>query len=684
MAKKPKNSGLSEFFDESVPASALSAMKRNTAFLATDNGEPVYLCVRLETSVIGGIDAKTKKDKVIGGIINGVTGGLIDAYVTTETNANNQLVFIPTPKTLDYIADFSKFTTPDWELVKVKDDGSITGTGMAIKYRDMLEVSKQQKSIGDFLTDIVATQQAQARAAKQAAAKPAPSSQPAPAKQAEPVYHDDNMFPDDDGLDEFEDFGDDMEPVQPDAENGEPEPEFLVTEDQVMQAITRTFFADDLNFTVSTEAFDQAFVVGNSPIQFALNESFGFVDSAMNQRVISMNQYLEQLHTQNLVEARQMYLNLLGKRIGKIQEDTDTEDSSTEWGSRKRAIELNRDQRLGSAEVDIERRRKELNEAYNARMEEDAAAAASAAKARFRQRFQKQHEEDLFAVDAKVRSEIQSDFSEALHELYTNRRSRAMSLLDLNIDGALNEMTETYREMFNKETEVYNNFAAELDSYINQLHIEAAQRAVIEEERLRQTNMANEVRDEMTSKLNAMEQEFTARISALEIERDTAVRNADEIVALTKQANEDNMEQAKKREEALQEQLDKSIVRFQEAEANVKRDYEHRMEQARDSELSWRNALETYEAQHKRHNRIVAVLILAIVAACLAGGFVLGNLYYSRVARQTTYDDIVEQWQPNEDGEIERSDDSIANADDDTEDNAEANGAEADTEAAAE
>ena len=59
------------------------------------------------------------------------------------------------------------------------------------------------------------------------------------------------------------------------------------------------------------------------------------------------------------------------------------------------------------------------------------------------------------------------------------------------------------------------------------------------------------------------------------------------------------------------------------------------------------------------------MLVVAIVAACLAGGFVGGYLYNQKVAERTTYQDIVDKWEPNESGEIDEKkvdENSAANA----------------------
>lgn len=691
MAKKPKNSGLSEFFDESVLGNAISVMKSNANFAATDNGVPVYLCVRLDTAAIGGIDKKTKNDKSVGGVIEQVRGGLIDAYVTAETNENNQLVFIPTMKTLNGMADFSKFTKPEWELVKVTEEGTITGTGMMITYPDMLAIVKGQKSLADFLTNLVQERQAQERAAAQAEAEKAAQAAaqqaaqtPAQARAAEAaqvaadaeaaVQQLQNFGPGAPGgginledAGDFGGFGDFVDESmfqqpqqqfagqQPVYDDQQPEPQYVVTQDAVMEALTRTFFADDLNLVVSTEAFDQALLVRNNPLQFALNETQGFVDGALNQKAIAMNQALLQKHSMNLMLARQQYLNLMSKRVAAIQEQLDMEDSATEWGARKRALEAERDSRLASAEQIIDKRKADLERSFKEAMESEAETAAQAARSRYKQRFQKQHDDDMFSIDAKVKSEIQSEFTEKLRRLHEERRTRAMSLMDLNADGAMSEITETYRAMFEEESRMYADFSKELDTYVEGLHIESSQRNAVEEERLRQTNMANQVRDEMNARLTTMQEEFKARIAALEAERDTAVRTAAESVQLIKQQKEEERQLAEQRERGLQEQLDKAIVRFQEAEENVKRDYQHRMQQASDERDSWKQTLEAYRAQHKHNNRITAILIIAIVAACLAGGFIAGNLFnQSKIENGISV--TVKDIDPDGDGEVKQED----------------------------
>ena len=673
MAKvtKKKKGGMSEFFDESVAENALSVMKSNKPFIVSEDGTDVYICARLDTSKVGGFNKKTKGDSANGGIINGVKGGQIDAYVTAETNDNEQLILIPTAKTLDAIQDYGKFTAVKYELVKLDSECNVTGTGIEIGYGSFLDIIKERKSVADFLSGEESVDEADAdeSSGKKTGvmsgvlnkAKDIVESTVEAVKNtvinSEPEEAPDDEFPDDFNTFSNEDFGGGSVPQesqqpseqydeQAEEYYDEPYEEVLITEEQVMDTVTRTFYADDLNLMVSTEPFDQLFIAGNRPIQFDLHQTEGFVDGEMNRRMIDYNRNLRKVHQDNILKMREQYLALVGNSCSNLQSQLDMTDPTTFFGEKKAAIDEQRNARLATMESVIAKRRADMDEVYNARMNEAAETAASAARASYKQRFQKQHDEEVYSLDAKVRSEIQSDYTQALHELYENRRSRALSMLDVHINGAMAEISENYRDLFAQESELYNQYAEELNAYADTLHAEDVRRLVIEEERIRQSNAANDVYAEMTAKLDSITAEFTAKQKALEAERDSAVRRADETVELVNKHADERIQLMQQEKEALQTQLDKATERYQKAEENVKRDYDHRLEQAHDSEKAWQDKFDNYVALQKHHSKLAVILTVAVIAASIAGGFIIGNLYYANVAKNTTYTEIEQKWAP--------------------------------------
>jgi len=666
MSKKSVNSLLSDALSESVFANALSVMKSNKIFIGKDEDETVYLCIKLDGSQVK-LSNKSLKDADVGSVINAVSKGDIDAYVTEETNKNNCFVFIPTAKTIEFLADFLPFTEAEYDFVKVYDDGRIVSMDISVDYKTLVAICGGQKSLSDFLGEAFTAKLKSAETVSSENTSTPPlqpvESEPDNSSDSQNNYVEENQSVPDTADNTASGFDDSQNELpeqdyyqQPYADNVQPEPEpeedYEVTQDDVYQAITRTFFADDLNIQISTEPFDVQFVKGNPALHFTVNDSYGFVDSAMTQRILQYNQMLENMHLKNIMECRQQFLNLIARRISDIQNEVDTENSATEYGQRKRELEIRRNDRLTAIEETVTKRKKEIEDKFKANRNAAAQAAANKEAANYTRINSAQLDADLYAVDANVRAEIQSDFAQSLHELYVNRRSKAMTLLDVNIEGALNEVAQIYNAEYAREHELYAAYSKDLDDYVSQLHIEATQRAVIEEERLRQSNEANDVRTEMTLKIENIKAEFDAKVSALTAERDTAVRNGEESVRLIKESASENMQLAQKREQELQEQLNKAIVRFQDAESNVKLDFEHRMEQAHDSEMAWKQALETYEMQHKHHNRLAVILMIAAVFAGIAGGFVAGGLYYQKMANNATYSAITENWEPNENGEI--------------------------------
>ena len=666
MAKKDIKSEMGDFIPESVASAILPVVKGNAPFIVTEHGKKFYVGMLLDVTKIGGINKKSVNDKDKGGVIEAIKSGHIDAYVTAELNDSNMLLLLPTYATLDRLGDYGMFRNVEggYEFVKLNDKLEITHTDVFGSYDDFRNVGNGSVDIKEFVKpeDVIVAGSAEdptvshnivsqvVDKAKAVASTVANTVAPVVSNVAEKVK---DKISETSGLRDMQcapaetteeqpaavtesapespSKTSEAAPEQPASEPTEEEQEIVYTETQVLTSIERVFHADNLDLPLSSEPFDQLFTLNNHLIKFDVDSRDTYVNQNLNQMAIDANRDLQKLRADNIRKLRDKYFMLMSVRIQEIQKEFDINDQTKEYGSLKAGLEETKTQQLKDIGSVVDERRAILEDAYNKRMEEVAENAARQAKVDFKTRYQRQHNDDVNAVEGVIRAEILANHTSAMNDLYIARRNDALTALDLNITGVLSELTEDYKRMFDEENAMYIKRADEMREAAKRLHLEDAQRLAIEEEKLRISNEVNDARAAAEAKIALIQREFETAQSALEARSSATIAQAQNETVLIKEqmnARTSTLEQDKER---LQQQLDEAIERADKAKEIVRADYEHRLTQAQDDSDSWKQTLEAYKEQHKHNNRLAAILVFAITVAAVAGGFVAGGVYWNRI-----------------------------------------------------
>lgn len=663
MAKKEVKSEMGNFIPESVAAAVVPIIKNNAPFIVTEQNKKYYIGMLLDVMKIGGIDKKSINDKDKGGIIEAIKSGRLDAFISQKLNDENKLLFIPTFRTIDCLGDYGVFRRVDgYEFVKLNDKLEIVeNTGVMGTYDEFRAIVAGQVDIKSFVkpTDVIVagsaddptvshnlvssiTDKAKELAA-QAAAAVAPmvdkvkdkiadstgvkdmmahetkeQTQPAQSSQAQP-----NQAP--------QQTVEQTSQAEPEVEQ-----EIIYTETQVMDSIERVFHADNLDLPLSFDPFDQLFTINNHMIKFDTDQRDGYVNAELNRMAADANRDLTKLRADNIRKLRHKYSMLMSIRIEDIQRELDIEDQTKRYGSFKAGLEGSKAQRIGSIGSTIEQRQKMISDAFETRLQEVCDNAARQAKADFKARYQRQFNDDMNAVEGVIRAEIAADHTAAMNDLYTARRSDALTTLDLNITGVLNELTQDYQNMFEDENALYISKADAMREYSKQLHLDDAKRLAVEEEHLRITNEVNDARAEAAAKIALIQREFETAQAALEARAQATIAQAENTTQLVREQMKERTDTLENDKTTLQQRLDAALERADNAQEIVKADYEHRLQQSADDRDSWKQTLDSYKAQHKHNNRLTAILVAAIAIAMLAGGFVSGGVYWNRLVANDT------------------------------------------------
>lgn len=668
MAKKDVKSEMGDFIPESVASAVVPLVKGNAPFTVTEHGKKIYIGMLLDVLKIGGINKKSVNDKDKGGVIEAIKSGHVDAYVTKELNDDNKLLFIPTYSTLDRLGDYGMFRNVEggYEFVKLNDKLEITHTDIFGTYDDFRNIGNGSADIKEFVKpdDVIVAGSAEdptvshnvvsqvVDKAKGIASTVANAVAPVVNNVSEKIK---DKISESSGLKDMQ-GGSAEKPVEQPAAAPEPEKEeapapvqntpaspaapaqpaedeqeVVYSETQVLTSIERVFHADNLDLPLSSEPFDQLFTLNNHLIKFDVDSRDTYVNKNLNQMAIDANRDLQKLRADNIRKLRDKYFMLMSVRIQEIQKEFDIDDQTKEYGSLKASLEEAKSQRLKDIGGIVEERRATLEDAYNKRMEEVAENAARQAKVDFKTRYQRQHNDDINAVEGVIRAEILANHTSALNDLYIARRNDALTALDLNITGVLSELTEDYKKMFEEENAMYIKRADEMREAAKRLHLEDAQRLAIEEEKLRISNEVNDARAAAEAKIALIQREFETAQSALEARSTATIAQAQNETVLIKEQMNARTAALEQDKERLQQQLDEAIERADKAKEIVRADYEHRLTQAQDDSDSWKQTLEAYKEQHKHNNRLAAILVFAITVAAVAGGFVAGGVYWNRI-----------------------------------------------------
>lgn len=669
MAKKEIKSTLHEYFDESVASAVCPVMAANKAFCLSENGKTIFVGMMLDTKEIGYINNKTKNNMHVGGIIQAVKGGNIDIYVTPETLDNGELLFVPTAKTIDTLTDYSLFTNCNkYEFVKLNHNlDIIERTGVYASYNDFREISAGTMLLDAFLkksestieepsyTQMDVEEKSIKENIRQAMDGAKNVASEIKSKAADVVQNVVEKVADTSGYNDMRESPVETTSVQTSetqsvAENKVVENEETVieetedivyTEIQVESSISRVFHCNNLELEVSSEPFDQLFTLNNHLIAFATDARDTYVNEQLNIMANEANRDLQKFRSENLQRLRQKYFALMSTSINDIQKELDIDNVQSTYGSKKFAIDTSKNKQLSDINSKIVEQTKLIDDEYNKDKDAFCQTALQVASVEYDKDHKDAYLQKRARLEDTLKSDIIADYNRELNDLYIARRNEAYILLDMYISATLDVLAEEYKTMIEDENALYNQKASEMREYAKELHAQDAKRLAVEEERNRISNEVNDARAEATAKIELIKKEYETAQIALEAKSKANIERVENQCAMAKEQMEERTRLYEEDRERLQHQLNDAIEKATSVQELVKSEYEHRISQANDDRDSWKQTLDTYQAQHKRNNILASVLVVAITIAALAGGFVAGGVYWNRlISNDASYSQV--------------------------------------------
>lgn len=716
-AGRNKKNELVKVLDESVWESVHEELKNNKQFVITDeDGNTRYVAFLFDTRQCGGLAGKeARKDESKGSIIEAIKTGAIKTYIRVEMLMDEVFIIIPDLDTIDAMDEFGILADGEYVLCTISDDGtdirtvtdsddqevvvdfdrirSVIQNGMDVhslfpNAGDMtdaiLGMSPSRKAdpvaqdedvddlpeddlddlgeddietlpedmdddLGDDLDDEDIPQPAPAPQPAPRPVTPAPQPVPAPAPVAQPQYAQDDMSDaediaadDDGGYDEFED----------------------ITEEIVEDYVTRTFYSDDLGLEVSTKPFDMQFLHGNSYVPFNEDRGTGLLNEYISNLAKDANTRMQRMHNENLFRMRERYMRLIQEQCINIAKALDVSDDSTQYGMIRSGIDLNKQANLEDVEKTVEKKTKQLNDSWNAKLDQVAAEAAAAARAQYQDRYGRSHESDIQSLISREKDEIERDYQASLRKLNDDRRAEASKLLDIAVNETLKEMADLYLKVLHDEQREQARLQREITKFIDDNRKDEKARIETLAEERRQTIKAEEVRREYATKIKAMSAEFDMKKTVLQADVDRMRQEHD--IEIRKIENEwtKKLNEEKLHSEELQAKLDDLLDKYASVDANKSMEYKKKLEDLENEKETWKRHTDDIIAAHKKSDnnnfKMSIIVIIAAVIAAIGIGFMCGSIVN---IRRTS---VVERSNIGQNYQLEQQDDVAAgNAQDD-------------------
>lgn len=690
MKKKRAKDMMESVLSESVMESALDDMRANTACVAERDGEKLYVGLFLNTEDIGGLNKKSVKDEDKGQIIELINAGSIHTYIPRSLLDAECFVIIPDAVTLATMDEFTLLTGAHYTVAFTREDGSVEDTEVAVDYARMSTVVQGDESIMDLLADLGfdfaqsenegegdTNLSSDATAVMDSVADDNTGADfdsefedelPDDAFEdgdSEPDF-DDSELTDDDVNDGSDDEADDAV-VDSDAEgeapaadiefddedNGEAEAEVpdaaseqeeVVDMKQFDAAITRRFYSDDLGLEVTTEPFDAQFLHTNPYIPFEEHRPEGWLNNYLNEMCRDANLAMKRLHQDNLFAMRDDYYKLISMHCEQIQKELDPQDADGTYGQMLAGIEKTRHDEHESENREINRRKEEIESAWDTALKHAGEEAMVAAQQQYRERFGQQHQDELFRIEPSVRADIENEYQDAIRDMNNRRRDEASRRMDYGVTETLKNVTEKYMKCLEDETAEYKAWRDKINTFIDEHRKDDIVHDKALADELAQSEKADKVLAEYTEKLNAQAADFAAKAESLRNDIEVGkIENEKRIKQLNAEHDERvaklNDENAK-----LQSRIDDLLNKYAQLDEKKAGEFEQQIQALKDANAAADVRYDQLVAVHKKSNIIsVALAVVGVIAAC-AIGIIVGSTLNLSFGSSKASDSVVQEF----------------------------------------
>ena len=414
--------------------------------------------------------------------------------------------------------------------------------------------------------------------------------------------------------------------------------------DVINDFVKRQYYSEDLELEISTEAFDQKFMHGNSYLPFNEDRGTGWLNEYLSNIAKDANTRMERMHNENLFRMRERYMRLIQDHCSVISQSLSIADDSTQYGRLRFAIEQHKADSLDLVDKNVTEKRVRLEEQWEKTLESVRNEAAAQAEREYVNRHGRRHEQDLVDLETREKDEIERDYQMSISNLNKDRKREAKKLLELAVSETLNEMSQAYLRVLREEKKEYIRLQNEMTRFIDDNRKDEKARIEYLAEENRQVKKANEVRRDFTAKIKAMSAEMQMKQTMLQADIDRM--NSEHEAALESSRTEwaNRIEEERAKSQNLQRQVDDLLEKYAALDDRKKNEYASRISELEMMNKSKDEDMEHLVEMHKRSNVVTVLLIVAILLAAIGVGFMFGSIMNVRKTSQIEQQGIYQQY----------------------------------------
>lgn len=658
-----KHSDLSKLIDESVPETALILFQEAPSFTTVMDGERMPVGLLLSVDRIGGLDKKaSRSDPDKGQFLECIKNDVIQVYVTPEMLSDDCILFIPTTETLESMGEYSFLRSASYTLAAVDSDGGVHIMDAELSLLQASQISSGEAELSSF-TGVLTGDEEYEDISSDSNFVPQfeqddeeyDSDMPFEGEDDDSKYEDVySSSADEVSYDDIPDIGDETPPVdeepddfeepeidpsefddtdeeQSDGGDGYEEPadepvyEDDIDEEQVRTAFSRRFYSDDLGLEVSIDPFDVQFMRDNPVPAFSEDYDDQWLSGYLRRMAKDANLELRRMHANNISRLRENYFNLMARSCEDIQRTLDINDPKSPYGKKLRKLDERRQEYLSVVADDIVKQRDELNAEYEKKREQYVENAVAAARQQFDNMYGRQHSAQLAQLEPAAYNRVEAGYQDQRRQILQRRRDEAGKLLDYRISDVMQVLTDEYRKRLDAEQTRFVELRRDMQDFLdNNRKDEVARAKALSDELVRDNKVAQTV-EEYKQRMDALAAEHAAKKQALETEIQTLRRQQEDALRRKDEEFAVKLADARKQTSDIKGMLDEANRRYYELDERKDRDYEARMTALKDQNQVLSDKMTNIVETHKRTNTISAFLVVAILVAALAIGFIGGQ-----------------------------------------------------------
>lgn len=331
----------------------------------------------------------------------------------------------------------------------------------------------------------------------------------------------------------------------------------------------------------------------------------------------------------------------MAMQCDRIQQELDINDEGTQYGALYLSMQQEHNAQLANMEALVAKRKDVLNNNWKETLRQVGMAAAREAQNQYRERYQRQYEDQMYAIENGVKASIDAEYTDDQKELQRRREEEAAAMLDLAITEVLDEISDMYMGCLKEEQACYEQLQQNMREFVdNNRKADIARSQALSDE-LRNSTEIQKLMAEQEQKIKTLQEEYSAKKSDLTAELERMRKETDSRIQ-TYQADADRQVQRVEAEkEELKKQYNQLLERYQNLDKDKDAQYAQRLAEKDDEISAWKSRNDHTEAVHKR-NWVVAIFIMAIITVAVGAIGVIGGTMI-KTSRQT--DALVSEYQ---------------------------------------